>query len=73
NFQPEMKLLRKNNAVKIAEDEAALQKELGTILRDNTDAQKMGQRARQTVITNRGATEDSLNRLEKVLSDKGLL
>ncbi|MBS3764396.1 MAG: hypothetical protein KGZ25_13945 [Planctomycetes bacterium] len=73
NFQPEMKLLCKNNAVKIAEDEAALQKELGTILRDNTDAQKMGQRARQTVIANRGAAEDSLNRLEKLLVDKGLL
>jgi len=73
NFEPEMELLRARNAVCVVEGEDALAKELDRLLSDPEAAGRLGERAREAVLESRGAAERTLEEIQAVLAERGLL
>jgi len=66
NFQSVSDLLREQRGMIVVPDEAALAREIVSLLQQPNDAKVMGERARQVVAGNQGATE----RLSALILDK---
>ncbi len=66
NFQAVSDLLREHSAMIVVPDESALAKEVVKLLRQSEEARVMGERARQVVAGNQGATE----RLSALILDR---
>ena len=73
NFKPEMEMLAARGAVVVAQDEAGLLREVGRLLRDPEAAARLGQAARQTVMESRGAARRTLEKLDVMLAEAGLV
>lgn len=73
NFEEEMHLLLKADAVKMVRDEKDLLGTVKSILSNAGEAKEMGQRARETVLKQRGATSRNLEALRGNLTRRKLL
>ena len=69
NFRPEMRLLERHGAVKVAQNPRRLSEEIKLLLREPERAEQMARAARRLVRQSRGATERTLARLEPLLRD----
>ncbi len=60
NFKPELEALTAAGGVRVAENEAQLEEILDFLLKNNRDAEELGGRAQRAVLSNRGATADTM-------------
>ncbi|MFW6457381.1 MAG: 3-deoxy-D-manno-octulosonic acid transferase [Planctomycetota bacterium] len=67
NFEPEMKTLRRNNAVIEVEDRRELEQKMDELLGDGECRESLGQRARQAVMDNKGAADRTLRALDQLV------
>ncbi len=73
NFEPEMKYLRKRDAVRVVQSAGELAGACRDLLSDPRQAQDLGRRAREAVRESRGATPTTLRLLEEMLRSQGRL
>jgi len=73
NFRPDMELLRARGAVIVVQDAAGLLRETDRLLSDPQASRMLGQAARRAVTESRGAADRTMERLEDVMAEAGLL
>jgi len=73
NFEPEMKYLRRRDAVRVVQSPGELAGTCRDLLSDPEQAQQLGRRARRAVQESRGATPTTLRLLEQMLHSQGRL
>ena len=73
NFEPEMRYLRRRDAVRVVDGPGELAGACRELLSDPERAEALGQRARKAVQESRGATPTTLRLLEGMLRQQGLL
>jgi 3-deoxy-D-manno-octulosonic-acid transferase len=67
NFMESVKLLVAGNGIEVVADGGQLTEAAGKLLSGRKTAQEMGQRARQVIIENKGATQRSVEAIVKLL------
>ncbi len=67
NFRPEMDLLLERDAVVVVHDRAEMVRQVDRLLTRPEEARRLGRAARSVVLQSRGATEQTLGRLEGML------